>query len=145
MTTTSKRSSSPEGKLVFSFEKLCKATSMSKTVSQAVEQWLVCHSAFLVQLSLSVHLYVTHCSVGTACRLLCFLEFSLHCWCLCLCSQNVKLTDWMLVMCKLAETQMESVLSATDEQQEHIEKLEKQVDKLKLKNTKLTDTINLNP
>jgi len=71
---------------VFSFEELCKATSMSKT--------------------------------------------------------NVKLTDWMLVMCKLAETQMESVLSATDEQKEHIEKLVKQVDKLKLKNTTLTETIN---
>jgi len=60
-----------------------------------------------------------------------------------LCSQNVKLTDWMLVMCKLAETQMESVLSETDEQQQqHIEKLEKQVNKLKLKNTTLTETIN---
>jgi len=57
----------PDGKLVFSFEELCKATSMSKTVSPAVEQWVVCHSAFLGD------------------SLLCFLEFSLHCWRLCLC------------------------------------------------------------
>jgi len=53
----------PEGKLVFSFEELCKATSMSKTVSPAVVQWLVCHSAVFLQLSSSVlyncrHLYI---------------------------------------------------------------------------------------
>ena len=85
-----------------------------------------------VQLSSSVHLYVTHC---------CVLCNFLHTVGVCLCSQNVKLTDWMLVMCKLAETQMLLAMSSADEQQERIEKLEKQVDKLKLKNTQLSSTI----
>jgi len=47
-------------------------------------------------------------------------------------------------MSKLAEIQMESTLTATDEleeQREQNEKLKQVVEKLKQKNTKLTDTI----
>ena len=48
---------------------------------------------------------------------------------LCLCSQNVKLTDWMLVMCKLSEVQMSSKLDAVaDEVEPRKEQLQKLVD-----------------
>lgn len=59
-------------------------------------------------------------------------------------SQKVKLTGWMLVMCKLAEVQLESTVTAADEleeQREKVEKLTQVVEKLKQKNTKLSDTI----
>lgn len=67
----------------------------------------------------------------------------LRCRCRCV-SQKVKLTGWMLVMSKLAEIQMESTLTAADELEEkqaHVEKLTQQVEKLKHKNKKLSDTI----
>ena len=84
-------------------------------------------------------LYLSVCAVTK----LCVLKTETPC---CdVCSQKVKITGWMLVMSKLAEVQLESALSAADElkaKQAHVEKLTQQVEKMKQKNTKLSETIN---
>lgn len=53
------------------------------------------------------------------------------------CVQRVKLTEWILVMCKLAESQMESTLGLADE----LKQLRQQVEKLEQQNQRLSNTV----
>jgi hypothetical protein len=78
------------------------------------------------------------CAVFTCCVVRCFHLLCCALFSLAVPPQKLKLTDWMLVMCKLSEIQMSSKLDAVADE---VEPLKEQLQKLADENKQQQETI----